>query len=129
MYHDKPYPQHCVNTTVRWYLPRIRPIFRVRLPDPFLKIFSLFSLKSPPNMVVAPSQQWRRTHDSAVLQIRPIFWVRSPDLFLTIFAIFSLKSQPNIHSGQGIHLMRVQRAFITCFYKNCLIKVIYPLTD
>ncbi len=54
-----------------------------------------------------------------VLLIRAIFRVRSADPFLTIFAIFSLKPPPNIHSGQGIHLMRVQPAFITCFFKLC----------
>ncbi len=53
-------------------------------------IFTFFSLKSPPNMTVTQSQQWKSTRDSAVLLIRPIFRVRSPDTFLTIFAIFSL---------------------------------------
>ncbi len=97
------------------------PIFRVRSPDPFLTIFAIFSLKSPPNAMATPSQQRRTTRDSAVLPIRPIFRVRSPDPFLTIFAIFSLKSPPNLHTGQGIHLMRVQRAFALvskCFYSG-----------
>ncbi len=74
----------------------IQPIFRVRSPDPFVTIFAIFSLKSPPNTMVTRSQQWPTTHDSAVLPIRPIFRVRSPDPFLTIFTIFSLKSPPNM---------------------------------
>ncbi len=69
-------------------VPRIRPIFKVRSPDAFLTIFTIFSLKSPPNMMVTPSQQWLSTNDSAVLPIRPIFGVRSANPFLTIFAIF-----------------------------------------
>ncbi len=91
----------------------IWPIFRVRSPETF-DDFRHISLKPPPNMMLTPSQQWQTTHDSAVLPIRPIFSVLSPYPFLTIFAIFSLKSPPNIHSGQGIHHVRVQRAFITC---------------
>ncbi len=89
---------------------------RAHLPSVQIQdtIFAIFSFKSPPNTMVTPSQQWQTTHDSAVLPIWPIFSVRSPDPFLTIFAIFSVKSPPNINSGQGIHIMRVQRAFSTC---------------
>ncbi len=49
-------PNMMVTPYRRWYsapdsavLP-IRPIFRVRSPDPFLMIFAIFSLKSPPNI-------------------------------------------------------------------------------
>ncbi len=38
-------------------VPRIRPIFRVRSPDPFLAVLTIFSLKSPPNLMVTPSQK------------------------------------------------------------------------
>ncbi len=69
-------------------VPRIRPTSRVPSPDPFLKIFTIFSLKSPPNMMVTPSKWWLSTQDSAVLPTRPIFRVRSLDPFLKIFAIF-----------------------------------------
>ncbi|MCP3662252.1 MAG: hypothetical protein GY696_07115 [Gammaproteobacteria bacterium] len=58
------------------------------------------------------------TADSAV------FHGQSPDPFLTIFAIFFTQSDTegaddspyarSTRSGQMIHLMRVQRAFITC---------------
>ncbi len=79
-----------------------RAIFRVRSPDPFLTIFAIFSLKSPPNTMLTPSQQWQTTHDLAVLSIRPIFRVQSPDPFLKIFAIFLLKSPPNMMPIQTV---------------------------
>ncbi len=118
MYCGKPYPQRCLTSTVRWYHGFDRFSGTDRSPDPFLMVFAIFSLKSSPNMMVTPSQQRPTTHDSAVLPIRSIFRVRSPDPFLTIFATFSLKSSPNILSGQGIHLMRVQRTFITCSFSS-----------
>ncbi len=56
-------------------VPRIRPVFRVRSPNPFLTIFAIFSVKSSRNRMVTPPQLWPTTHDSAVLPIRPIFRV------------------------------------------------------
>ncbi len=89
----------------------IRPIFRVRSPDRFLMIFAIFSLKSPPNMIVTPSQQWQSTHDS-VLPIWPIFRVRSPDRFLSPF--FHSNRHRIFTQDRGFTLC-AQRAFITCY--------------
>ncbi len=75
----------CIHSSL---VPRIRLVFRVRSPDPFLTIFAIFSLISSPNMMVTPSQQWPTTHHSAVLPIRPIFRVRSPDPISDDFSHF-----------------------------------------
>ncbi len=89
-------------------------VFRVRSPDPFLTIFAIFSLipmvTEYDGDPIPTEPDYSRLGGTAD---RPIFWVRSPGPFLTVFVNFSHKSPPNLHSGQGIHLMRVQRAFST----------------